>query len=411
MLKRDSVRGALAGLSLSMLMPSLDTSIANVALPTLAQEFSASFHQIQWVVAAYLVAVTLLIVTLGHLGDRVGRRRLLLAGIGVFTGASLLCGAATALWMLIGARIAQGLGAAVMLALGVAMVGDTVGHTSVGKAMGLLGTVSAIGTTLGPVLGGVLIGAFGWRSVFLVNLPIGVVNALIVYRFLPDGRGDTRAAVGADLLALGTLRSPALRASLAMSVLVSAVVMTTLVLGPFYLSRALGLNAALVGLVMSAGPLVAALTGVPGGRLVDRLGARRVAIGGLVAMSAGSVALSLIRVSDGIAGYVGPIAVLTAGYALFQAANNTAVMTSAGSHRRGAVAGLLALSRNLGLIAGSTAMGAVFAAATGDIADARPDAVATGLHLTFALAAVLTIAALALALQRMTNATQVNDHN
>ncbi|MEO6877741.1 MAG: MFS transporter, partial [Gemmatimonadaceae bacterium] len=92
-----SIRWALASLSLSMLMPSLDTSIANAGLPTLARAFSASFPQVQWIVLAYLVAITSLIVSAGRLGDIVGRRRLLLAGIGLFTLASLLCGAAPTL--------------------------------------------------------------------------------------------------------------------------------------------------------------------------------------------------------------------------------------------------------------------------------------------------------------------------
>ena len=121
-----SARWALAGLSLSMLLSSLGTSIANVALPTLAQAFDASFQDVQWIVLAYLLAITTLIVSVGRLGDIIGRRRLLLAGIVLFTVASLLCGAAPTLWLLIAARAAQGLGAAIMMALAMAFVGETV---------------------------------------------------------------------------------------------------------------------------------------------------------------------------------------------------------------------------------------------------------------------------------------------
>ena len=99
-----SVRWALASLSLSMLLASLGTSIANVGLPTLAQAFNASFQQVQWIVLAYLLAITTLIVSVGRLGDIIGRRRLLLAGIALFTVASVLCGVAPSLWLLIGAR-------------------------------------------------------------------------------------------------------------------------------------------------------------------------------------------------------------------------------------------------------------------------------------------------------------------
>src|SRR5712692_10407448 len=174
MLKPASVRWALASLSLSMLMPSLDTSIANVGLPTLAHAFTASFQDVQWIVLAYLLAITALIVSVGRLGDIIGRRRLLLGGISLFTAASLLCGVAPTLWLLITARAAQGLGAAVMMALTVALVGETVPKEKTGSAMGLLGTMSAIGTALGPSLGGVLIAGLGWRAIFLVNVPLGI---------------------------------------------------------------------------------------------------------------------------------------------------------------------------------------------------------------------------------------------
>ena len=203
-----SARWALASLSLSMLMPSLDTSIANAGLPTLAQAFAASFQAVQWIVLAYLLAITTLIVSVGRLGDLIGRRRLLLAGIGLFTVASLLCGVAPTLWLLIAARAAQGLGAAVMMALTVALVGETVPKARTGSAMGLLGTMSAIGTTLGPSLGGVLISGFGWRTIFLVNVPLGVLNFLLARRNLPADRQKPKAEragfdiVGTLLLAL-----------------------------------------------------------------------------------------------------------------------------------------------------------------------------------------------------------------
>ena len=118
----------------------------------------------------------------------IGRRRLLLVGIGVFTVASLACGVSPTLWLLIAARAAQGLGAAIMMALTLALVGETVPKSKTGSAMGLLGTMSAICTTLGPSLGGVLIGGFGWRMIFLVNVPLGVLNFILARRSLPVDR-------------------------------------------------------------------------------------------------------------------------------------------------------------------------------------------------------------------------------
>jgi EmrB/QacA subfamily drug resistance transporter len=445
-----------------MLLSSLGTSIANVGLPTLAQAFNASFQEVQWIVLAYLLAITTLIVSVGRLGDITGRRRLLLAGIFLFTAASVLCGVAPTLWLLIAARAAQGLGAAIMMALTVAFAGETVPKAKTGSAMGLLGTMSAIGTTLGPSLGGVLIAGFGWRTIFLVNVPLGILNFLLAHRYLPvDRQGPTTERAGFDnvgtlllaltlsayalamtigrgsfgplnmalllaavfgvglfvlaearaaspLIRLAMFRNPVLSASLAMSALVSTVMMATLVVGPFYLSRALGLEAALVGAVLSAGPLVAALTGVPAGRIVDRCGAQRLTIVGLSGIAAGSFVLSMMPARFGIAGYIAPIVVITVGYALFQTANNTAVMTDIAPDQRGVISGMLSLSRNLGLITGASVMGAVFAlaSATIDIATARPEAVATGMRMTFAAAGMLIVVALAIAVRSRTLATR-----
>lgn len=462
--RTSSVRGALAGLSLSMLLSSLGTSIANVGLPTLAQAFTASFQEVQWIVLAYLLAITTLIVSVGRLGDITGRRRLLLAGIFLFTVASVLCGIAPTLWLLIAARAVQGLGAAVMMALTLAFVGETVPKEKTGSAMGLLGTMSAIGTALGPSLGGLLIAGLSWRALFLVNVPLGILTFFLAHRYLPVdaqrpktdragfdnagtlllaltlaayalamtlGRGRfgslnmallLAAAFGAGLfvlaearatsplIRLAMFRDPVLSASLAMSALVSTVMMATLVVGPFYLSRGLGLDAARVGLVLSVGPLVAALTGVPAGRIADRFGAQRVTLAGLFGIAAGSFLLSLMPATLGISGYIAPIVVITAGYGLFQTANNTAVMTEIRPDQRGVISGMLNLSRNLGLITGSSVMGAVFALASGtiDITTARPEAVATGLRITFAVAATLIVVALAIAVGSRALATRLS---
>jgi len=447
-----------------MLLSSLGTSIANVALPTLAQAFSASFQQVQWVVLAYLLAITSLIVGTGRLGDIMGRRWSLLAGLCLFTVGSLLCAVAPTLWLLLAARAAQGLGAAFMMALTIALIGETVPKDRTGSAMGLLGTMSAIGTALGPSLGGVLIAALGWRAIFLVNVALGIVAILLAWRMLPKDRHDpnagragfdsmgtlllavavsayalavtigrgsfsllnvalllaavlaaglfVRAEVRTDspLIRLAAFRDPALSASLAMSTLVSAVIMATLVVGPFYLSRALGLDAAAVGIVLSAGPVVVALAGIPAGRIVDRIGAQRMTIIGLTGMATGSFTLSMLPLALGIAGYVTPIVIIAAGYALFQTANNTAVMTGVRPDRRGVMSGMLNLSRNLGLVTGASVMGAVFAfaSAAADITTAHPDAVATGMRVTFAVAGLLIVAALVVAAVAYRTANRTN---
>src|SRR5690606_8738338 len=137
-----------------------------------------------------LLTPTTLIVGVGRLGEIAGRRRLLLGGILLFTASSILCGAAPALWVLIGERAVRGLGAAVMMALPLAFVSETVPKAKTGSAMGMLGTMSAIGTALGPSLGGILIAGVGWRWIFFINLPLGVLTFVLAHRYLPADRQE-----------------------------------------------------------------------------------------------------------------------------------------------------------------------------------------------------------------------------
>ncbi|AOF89066.1 MFS transporter [Sinorhizobium sp. RAC02] len=442
--------GALAGLSLAILLSSLGTSIANVALPTLADVFAAPFQQVQWVVLAYLLSSTVLIASIGRLGDLFGRRRLLLAGLAVFSAASLLAGLSPSLPLLIAARAVQGAGAAAMMALAMAFVSETVPKERIGSVMGLLGTMSAVGTALGPSLGGLLISGFGWHAIFLVAVPFGLSAFALVHHFLPDDRkaaatgrfdlvgagllaatltayalamtvGEGRigplnvalvaaSAVGAGLfvlrqrrIAFPLIRPAAFRragfpASLAANILVATVIMVTLVVGPFYLSRTLGLGPAQVGFVLAIGPVVSVLTGILAGRLVDRFGASPMVAAGLATMATGAAGLPVLSALFGLPGYMLAIVVLTPGYQLFQAANNAAVMTGIAAEERGVTSGLLNLSRNLGLITGASLMGAIFTLAVGtkDVTGASAAAVATGMHVTFAVAAILLLIALAL---------------
>ena len=446
---RSSALGALASLSLAMLLSTLGTSIANVSLPTLAETFGASFQMVQWVVLAYLLAITTLVVGAGRLGDIVGSRRLLLAGFVVFTAGSALSAASPTLETLIASRAVQGVGAAVMMSLSLALVGAAVPKERAGSAMGLLGTMSATGTALGPSLGGVLIAAFGWHATFLVSVPFGLVAMLLAWRYLPEDRYtadrhfDIRGTLllaltlGAYALAMtvgrgqfGTLNAALLlaaasgvalfsyaqaktanplislamvrplSASLSMSMLVSTVLMGAFIVGPFYLSYALGLDTMMVGAVVAIGPIAVALAGIPAGRLVDRFGAASATVMGLVGIAASSFTMAALPETLGIPGYVGPLVVLAAGYALFQTANNTAVMANVKAGERGVVSGLLTLARNIGLITGASAMGAVYAAASGGVAmAARPLASATGMRITYMVAGALAFVALAIALR------------
>ena len=441
----------LAALSLAMLLPSLGTSIANVALPTLATAFDAPMAQVQWVVIAYLLAVTTLIVGAGRLGDMLGRRRVLLFGISLFALASAFGAFAPNLWLLVAFRGVQGLGAAIMMALTVASVSDMVPKDRTGSAMGLLGTVSAVGTALGPSLGGVLINWFGWPSVFgfmamastaaftfgrkvfpadivkspksvafdlrgMVLLAVSLAAYALATTLGGGAPGMINVALGtvalfglamfasverraqAPLVQLALLQDRALTTGLVSMVLISTIMMATLVVGPFYLSGVLGLGPVQTGLAMSVGPVVSALTGFPAGRLVDRHGEATVTYAGLTGVVVGSILMLAIPGVFGVAGYVGGLAIITASYAVFQAANNTAVMNTAKSDNRGVTSALLGLARNLGLITGASAMGAVFAFGSGGTGlFGMSSGGLAGLQATFAVAAILAGAALGFA--------------
>lgn len=440
----------IVALSLSILLSSLSTSIVNVALPNLAQHFQASMQEVQWVVLAYLLAMTTLIVSVGRMGDLIGRRRLLLSGLIVFAFASGLCAIASNLWLLIAARALQGASAATLMALAMAMVTEALPKEKTGSAMGLLGSMSAIGTALGPALGGILMSSFGWQAIFSMMIPCALLTCLLVYRYLlPDnfpanqtrvtfdyvgsflltfslatyalamtmGRGSfkrlnvillllafigivlfvfSQKRIARPLIHLTLFRQPELRNGFVMSALVTTVVMATLVVGPFYLAVAFKLTTTQIGVVMSLGPIVAALTGLPAGRLTDRCGATNMYRAALVVMLVGSGAMAMLSGHFGLAAYIVPLVIMTAGYALFQAANNTAVMQNIAHEQRGLIAGLLSLARNLGLITGASLMGSLFAASSVHQI-AMPDVVG-GLRLTFAVATGLIILALVLAL-------------
>ncbi|PYB73296.1 MFS transporter [Rhizobium wuzhouense] len=439
---------ALVVLAGSMLVGSLGISLATVALPALAKAFAAPIQSVQWVIIAYLVAVTASIVVLGRLADIIGQTRVLILGLTVFALASLACALAPSLSCLIAARIFQGLGGAVLMALPVSMIRTVVAKEKTGSAMGLLGTMSAVGTALGPSLGGLTIERYGWNAGFLA---VGLLGLMLLILAIATFARPTRSAksasgsidwLGSLLLALAlstyalsmTAGNGALDArglltitavlialfvwrqkaaasplvpialvgdrriglSLAMNLLVTTVMMSTLVVGPYMLSLGLGLGDSLIGLVMAIGPLTSALSGVPSGRLTDRYGAARMLPFGLLQIIVGLVALAILPRLLGLWGYGLALVLLTPGFQIFLAANNTVTMQTVAEDQRGVLSGLLGLSRNLGFVTGASAMSGLFAYNLGvvELAMAAPALVADAFTVTFVTATALPILAL-----------------
>lgn len=447
----------LTGLSLAILLSQLGTNIINVALPTLVKDLGVAFGSVQWVVVSYLLVVTALIVGVGRFGDQLGKKRLYLWGLAIFTAASVLCALSNNLPLLIAGRAAQGIGGAILMALSFAFIGEVFPKERTGFAMGVLSTMVSFGIALGPSLGSLALAAFGWQAVFWVNLPFGLLAFLLVSRYLPNavdapkhpvpaarfdwlgtillaltlgayslamtfsgklGFGSplvlqlglgalvglvlflaVQVKASAPLLKLSMFRNALLSLSMVMSVLVYAVMMATLVLGPFFLSKALGLDTRMVGLVMTVGPLAAAIMGVPAGTVADRIGAKLAMVIGLALFTVGAFVMSWLSLGGGVVTYIVAILFISVGLAFFQTPNNTAVMADARPEQRGLVSGLLALARNLGLITGASLMGALFAHAVGgDAATATPDMVAEGMRFAFRIASAMAAAAFLISL-------------
>lgn len=441
------LRSGLGGLTLSVLVASLGTSAANVALPTIAADLGGTVAQTQWVAVAYLLAMTATSLTAGHLGDLLGRRRMLLIGVAIFSVAAVLCALAPTLALLIAARALQGLGAAVMMALPLARARDIVAADRLGSAMGILGTTAAVGTASGPVLGGLLITVAGWPAIFAIMAPLGALAALLTGRARepvtpatgrrtfdlagvllltaavslytlgvtsPGTRERWPAALllsaavillalfllresraAHPILPLALMRTRAISIGAALNLIVGTVMMSTLVVGPFFLAGALHLSPAAIGATMAAGPIASICTGVLAGRAVDRFGTRRMTTTGLSAMIAGSLTLALLPGAWGLPGYITGTVLLAPGYQLFLAANNTGVLAATPADRRGVASGLLGLSRNLGLVTGASLLPALFAVASATVVvgAADVDALNSGLRLTF----LVTAASLAVA--------------
>lgn len=378
-------------LGLSMLLASLGTSIANIALPTLAEVFLLPFIQVQAVVIGYLISLTITVVIAGRLGDRYGCKSMLIVGLIIFSLASLLCSVAPSLWILVAARSFQGIGAAFLMTLAMALTRQTVSKSQLGRAMGMLGTISALGTALGPVLGGFLLVVSGWQSIFGLQFILAGIAIILARVLLPNDY------IKKQIPALTSLQiDQNITPNLMVNSLVAAVMMTTLVIGPFYLSLGLNLDQIQVGLIMGIGPVVAILSGIPSGRLVDRWGSRYIVITGLIFLIIGSSMLAILPKLMGISGYIMPIIILTSGYQLFQAANNTMTLADVPKARQGMVSGLLSLSRNMGLIIGASVMGAIFSfgVGTNQLTHATALAIIDGMQLTFICAGALMVVGL-----------------
>lgn len=389
-------------------MTNLDQSIVGVALPTLQRTFAAEIGLIRWIVLAYQLAIIVTLLVAGRLADVIGAWRIVLSGLVLFTLASGLCGVALTAEQLIAARALQGIGAAMLLASGQALLTDAYPPERRGSAMAFLHMAVAAGLTAGPSLGGLLIDSAGWRAIFLVNVPPGLVVLWLAWRHLPR---HTKQCVSSPLRDRSRLRSWPMLGGLLVAFLAFVALASNMFLVPFALQSLMGLSPARAGLVMISVPLTILIVAPIAGRLTDLVGARLPATLGIGLVTVAILLMAQLRSTSGVPFSVLTLVIYGVGAGLFQAPNNAAVMTAAPHGARGLVSGALALARSLGQVAGvmlaSTvweSRGAVYTQSAPDL-----DTMTGALRDAFLVLAAVALAAAIVSVSREGNAKHVSE--
>ena len=403
---------AIAAIALAITMSVLDSTIVNVALPTIARDFRATSAASIWVINAYQLAILLVLLPFASLGEIVGYRRVSQAGLAVFTLASLGCAFAPNLLALSLARVIQGIGAAGIMSVNGALVRHTYPYRYLGRAVGINAFVVASAAAIGPTIASAVLAVAHWRWLFGINIPLGVAAFAIALWALPDSERTPRRLnfVGAALyagtmglvlsglqtlahraaawLALLEIGSGALlawllvrherpreapiipfdllgirifRLSLATSVCSFTAQMAALVALPFEIQR-LGHSAVETGLYITPWPLALACVAPLAGRLADRYPAGLLGGAGLLTLASGLCLLALYPMGGDAAGLLWRMAICGAGFGLFQAPNNRTIMGSAPRRRSGAAGGMLAAARLIGQSIGAAAVAILFRA-------------------------------------------------
>lgn len=407
----------LASVGTGILLATIDGSIVNVALPTLAREFQADFAVVEWVLLGYLLTVTTLMLSMGRLADMVGKKGIYTAGFVVFTVGSVLCGLAPTIYWLIGFRILQAFGAAMMFALGIAIITEAFPGSERGKAMGIAGTIVTVGIVSGPVLGGLIIEALSWHWIFFVNIPVGIVGTWMAMQYIPAVKppgGQTFDYVGGALLFVSLLSlmlaltigqhqgftqpyilalfatwiitlvaflgvewhtpQPMIELSLFRNRLFSINLITgflsfvaiggVFLLMPFYLENMQGFDTRTTGLLLASMPITMGIASPISGILSDRFGPRLIIVIGLLTMVAGYYGVSTLTESTPIWIYILIFVPIGVGIGIFQSPNNSAVMGAVAKERLGIASGLLSITRTLGQVVGIATIGAIWSSRT-----------------------------------------------
>ena len=404
----------LATVLIGATMSALDVSIVNIAMPTLKTDFNVSLATIEWVAIAYMLTLTIFLPLFGRLADMYGRSRLYNAGFIVFTIGSAFCGMSPSANFMIGSRTLQAIGAGLLQANSIAIITAAFPSNERGKAIGIQGAVQAIAMSIGPFVGGILIAAVGWRAIFYINVPIGILGTLAALFILPrdevkkekekvDYVGTAFFSTGLLFLVLAFnevvklgLTSPRIILYFGLSVaLLGLFVITELkvkyplvdlkmfksftfsagnmtgmmsyyvlfaimFLMPFYLERVVGYSVELTGSLLVPIPLAMAVVAPWAGSVSDRRGPRLMTTAGMLLSALACFLLMLLGESSHLAMLVGILIMLGIGMGLFTPPNNSAIMGAAPKDKLSVAGGILNMMRSLGLIFGVDISGLIF---------------------------------------------------
>ena len=398
---------------IGIFMATLDGSIVNLALPVLTDVFKTDITTIAWVVMAYLLTITSLLLSLGRISDMIGRKTIFAGGLAVFTLGSGLCAFSTTEGQLILFRIFQGIGAAMLMATGVAIITHAFPPRERGKAMGLIGTVVSIGSMTGPVLGGFLIQRVGWQSIFYINIPVGIVGTIMALKVLHDDekiKGQSFDIPGALtlfislvslLLALSEGQEKGWDSSFIVLLFVSSVVFfiifinieirtkqpvldighfrnkqfaaanisalisfmamfSVILLMPFLLLKELNYSPETAGLVFMSVPLVMSVVSPISGWLSDRTSSHVLSSIGIGIATLSILSLGYLNDNSSFMEVSFRLSLLGLGMGLFQPPNNSIIMGSLPKEQLGIAAGIMGTMRNIGMVIGVAVSGAVF---------------------------------------------------
>ncbi len=388
-------------------MATLDGSIVNVALPSMAEKLSVSTKAVAWVVSSYLIVISATILIFGRLGDIKGKTNIFKYGIIIFTLGSLLCGISNSLVFLIIARAIQAIGAAATMANNQGIITHVFPSNERGKALGISGAFVALGSMAGPPIGGFIISHFSWKYIFLINVPIGIFVFFSALKNIPksnkatEGKLDTLGSVlfaiciitlffslitGEDygysdpviLAGFATAiitfiifiakerrtQDPLLQLSLFHNKLFSLSIFcayisflsinSVMIIQPFYLQNTLNYSPAFTGLVMTVYPLVMSIVAPTSGYLSDKIGSEFLTFLGLVANSTGLFLMSTLTQHSSLYMLIIFIVIMSLGNGLFQSPNTSLIMANAPRNMLGISGSVNALIRNLGMISGTS---------------------------------------------------------